>query len=112
MRVHQWYTQTYFYKKALALDVDGSTAFEQEGGTDKVYSEQCRAEHNNYAKSAWHRDDEQPNTKISSQIQHRSRDYVCCPDDDPTDANSFKRIRDIRIVRDKAGRLVQYILLV
>lgn len=112
MNVRQWYTQTYFYKRALARSAGGGITFEQEAGADKVYSALCRAESNDYRKTGWHQDQEQPNTKISTQVQHSKQDYICCPEEDPSEPSNFKRLRDLRPVRKKNGKLVHYVLIV
>lgn len=112
MRVLQWYNSTYTYKKWVSTNEDGEAVFEQEAGQDKLFTAKCRVEYDNYVKTGWHRDDEQPNSKISTQVLHSKRDYICLPGDDPDDADSFRRVRDVRRVDNKAGRLVHYVVMV
>lgn len=112
MRVKQWYSQTYSYKSYDVSNEDGNAEFVQEAGQDKVFTASCRVEHDNYAKTGWHKDDEQPNSKISTQVAHTLRDYICLPDDDPSDPDSFRRVRDVRAVRAKSGKLVHYVVMV
>lgn len=112
MRVLQWYTQTYTYKQYEDTNADGEATFVQEAGSDKLFEAKCRVEYDNYVKTGWHQDQEQPNSKISTQVLHSKRDYICLPGDDPDDPDSFKRVRDVRRVVNKAGRLVHYVVMV
>lgn len=110
MRVRQWYNETYYYKRYVGTNEDGNAKFEQLAGADRVFSATCRTEQHDYTKTKWHQDERQPDTKISTQIKHSDRDYVCLPGDDQTKSESFNRVTAVRAVKNKAGRLVHYVV--
>jgi hypothetical protein len=112
MRVHQWYNETYSYKKYVGTDANGDSEFEQAAGADVIFTAKCRTEIHDYTKTAFHQDEREPDTKLSTQIKHSDRDYICLPDDDPSDPDKFQRVTAVRAVKNKAGRLVHYVVYV